>query len=81
MNTTTHSSRASEFIVNPSPYESLMAKLDNALRSKYTDSRWGSAREIISSDKNSADFIRWILKDEDYHEIENGSPMYEFAKG
>ena len=81
MNTPPFSLRASEFIVNPSSTESLMAKLDNAFRSKYADSRWGSAREIIFSDKDSADFIRWILKDEDYHEIENGSPMYEFAKG
>ena len=61
--------------------DSLMAQLNNVFEKYYPDSRWDSAQEIISSDRNSADFVRWILNDEDYMEVTHASPLYEFSKG
>lgn len=61
--------------------DTLMNKIEKAYSDLFPSARWSSVREVLASDENSADFIRWVLKDEDYREVDSSNPMYEFAKG
>lgn len=60
---------------------SLMGRIEEVYQQFFGDSYTLSAQEIISSDENSAEFIRWLLIDEDFREAIPGNPIYEFSKG
>ena len=73
----------SSIIVYPNQnYYSLMDLIEAAFKDSNARKRthFKTVAEIIRNNNNSAEFIREVLQDEDYHTIDPSSEMYEFAK-
>ena len=61
--------------------DALKNKIEKLYTNSFSSARQSSVCGVLSSDENSANLIKWVLKDENHREVESSNPMYEFVKG